>query len=141
SLLGNRDLRVWQEYAHDVRQLAETHGDPARAVESVARGVGPQHAGEHLGDVLHVNQETHEPFLGKVHRLAARGLRHDLHVVHRATNLVGTGDVGRTHARDRHAVVLDVLARLELVEELVHRVLARAVRLVTVLPVTVTGRT
>src|SRR5438552_18911476 len=73
TLLGERDLRVWEEPAHDVRQLAGTHGDPARVVERVARGVGQQHTGEDLGDVLHVNQETHEPFLGKVHRLAARG--------------------------------------------------------------------
>src|SRR3989449_9988883 len=46
----------------------------------------------------------------------------------RSTDLVGPGDVGGAHARDRHAVVLDVLAGLELVEDLVHRVLARAVR-------------
>src|SRR2546422_8640838 len=46
----------------------------------------------------------------------------------RSTDLVGPGDVGGAHARDRHAVGLDVLARLELVEDLVHRVLARAVR-------------
>src|SRR2546422_9449008 len=65
TLLGERDLRVWEEPAHDVRQLAETHGDPARVVERVARGVGQQHTGEDLGDVLHVNQETHEPFLDR----------------------------------------------------------------------------
>ena len=62
-----------------------------------------------------------------MHRTAARGVDHDLHVVDGAADLVRPGDIGRTHADDRHAVVLDVLPGLELVEDLVHRVLAGAV--------------
>ena len=66
------------------------------------------------------------PLLGRCTGLP-RGVRHDLHVVDRAAYLVRSGDVGRAHADDRHAVVLDVLPGLELVEDLVHRVLAGAV--------------
>src|SRR5260370_1522537 len=80
-----------------------------------------------------MNKETHASLLRKVHGLAARGVRHDLPVIRRAADFVGASDVGRTHASDRHAVVLDVLASLELVEDLVHGVLALAVwRLVLV---------
>ncbi len=138
SLLVKGDLRVRQKPAHDVRQLAQADRDPARVVEMVAGRVGQQHPGEDLGDVLDVNQQAHQPLLRKVHRLAAGGVDHDLYVVRRPAHLVRPGDVGGAHACDRHAVVLDVLLRLELVEDLVHRILAGAVGRVVLLyrPVT-----
>src|ERR1700730_2051892 len=121
------DLRVGEELAHDVRQLAEADRDPARIVERVARGIGQQDAREDLRDVLDVDQQAHEALARKMHRLAAGGVAHELHVIRGAPDLVGAGDVGGADARDRHRVVLDVLLRLKLVEDLVHGVLARAV--------------
>jgi len=96
-------------------------------VEDVLRGVGEQNAREHLRDVLHVDQQAHAALLRQMHGLAAGGLAHELHVIGGAPDLVGAGDVGGAHARDRHRVVLDVLLRLKLVEGLVDGVLARAV--------------
>ena len=90
--------------------------------------IGQQHAREDLRDVLHMNEQAHLTLLGKMNGLAAGGARDELHVVGRATDLVGARDVGRADARDRHPVVPDVLAGLELVEDLVDRILARAVQ-------------
>src|SRR3989449_304462 len=101
TLLGKGDLRVGEKSAHDVRQLAEARRDPPRTVEMMAGGVGHQHAGEDLRDVLHVNQQAHEPLRWKVKGAAASGLGHDLHVVRRAADLVRPRDVGGPDAPGR----------------------------------------
>src|SRR2546427_4000588 len=126
AVLLEGDLRVREKLAHDVRELAQAHRDPARVVEVVAGRVGQQHTGEDLGDVLDVDQEPHETLARKLHGLAPGGVDHERHVIRRAADFVRAGDVGGAHARDRHRVVLDVLLRLELVEDLVDGVLARA---------------
>src|SRR6266581_4513054 len=112
---------------------AELLGQPAPVHQIVSGFLTAALVGE--GDPRVRDEPAHDVRqLTQAHRDAARvveavagGVDHDLHVVDGAADLVRPGDIGRTHADDRHAVVLDVLPGLELVEDLVHRVLAGAV--------------
>src|SRR5215467_8565648 len=46
ALFGEGDLRVRQEAAHGLRQLAEAHRDAARIIEVMARRLGQENARE-----------------------------------------------------------------------------------------------
>ena len=110
-------------------------------VDGVVAGIGQQHPNECFGDVLYVDGQPHNLFMWEADRLASGGQGDAANVVDGTSELVGACHVSRTYPSDGHAVVLDVLGCLELVEYLVHGVLAGAVHLVVLvgLPVTEAG--
>ena len=121
------DLGVRQELLNDLRQVAHADGVAARVVDGVAAFLYHRHPNEGLGDIVYVHRQAHQAGLGEAHRLTGRREGDALHMVGRAANFVWPGNVGRTDARDRHAVDLVELLGLELVEPLVHGVLAGTV--------------
>src|SRR5215471_1107099 len=59
GLVIEGDLRIGQEFAHQVGELAETDRRSTRIVNCMARLVGQQNPGKHLGDVVDMDRGAH----------------------------------------------------------------------------------
>src|SRR3954447_13902416 len=127
GLVVKGNLRVGQEFTHEVGQVAQADRVAAGIVDGVVRLVLHDHSSEDFGDLVDVDRGTHRVLVGELDGFAARRIGDAENVIDRAYDLVGTGHVGWADRRDLHSVFLAVILRLPFVEDFVHRVLHMAV--------------
>src|SRR4051794_23217907 len=112
GLVVKGNLRVGQEFAHEVGQVAQADRVAASIVDGVVRLILCDHSREDFGDLVDVYRRTHRVLVGELDGFAARRIGNAENVIDRAYDLVGTGHVGRADRRDLHSVFLAVILRL-----------------------------